>query len=209
MKNACSIALLFLGCMLTAQAQSDSTTFEAEPQFVFGLSSASASLDADVATSALLGFETGVAMDYQYSETTGITGALLYRQGGYSLDATQESVESWVLIKRFGFPLGIYVSPLEANSFIVRAGIEPGWLLSAVNKYKGSNGNTGESDISATFRSFALAGTMSVHVRTHSFLEIGVAYYRDFLSIRSSDRGAAYLQNISLQLRFIPNEFDG
>lgn len=215
MKKACSILFAMVATTLSAWSQaSDSSaqpqnTFEAEPQLIFGVSYASATLNPSISTSGLLGFDVGVAFDYQFDQSIGISSGVMYRQGGYTLDATQDEVDSWILLKRLGLPISALVVPAKEPNIIVRAGIEPGLLLSAVNKYKASNGNTGESDLTSSYASFVLSGVLSAHVRWFDFLEVGLAYQRDFVSVQEGTSSTTYLQNVSLQLRFVPNEFDG
>ena len=150
---------------LTASAQNEVGQLTLQPKIGLNLANLSDTKVNDEKGKLKLGFAVGVEAEYGLSEKFSVAAGVLYSlqgcdYGEYKLKINGETVSGY---DKNQYNLGYLNIPIVANFYFakgwaIKAGVQPGFLLSAKNKVDGVGATPSvNDDIKDTFKSFDLS----------------------------------------------------
>ena len=157
--------LIMATVALTASAQNEVGQLTLQPKIGLNLANLSDTKVNDEKGKLKLGFAVGVEAEYGLSEKFSVAAGVLYSlqgcdYGEYKLKINGETVSGY---DKNQYNLGYLNIPIVANFYFakgwaIKAGVQPGFLLSAKNKVDGVGATPSvNDDIKDTFKSFDLS----------------------------------------------------
>ncbi len=198
MKKILIVAVCVLGT-LAAKAQTDPGTFTLKP--MVGLNMAKMSNMEDYSMKA--GAVAGVEAEYRVNNLLGVSAGLLY-----SMQGAKWSEDDW----SDKYLLEYINIPILANFYVwkglsVKAGLQPGFLVKAKNKYDFGSGDKETVDVKESFNKFDLSIPIGVSYEYNSFVldlryNIGVTDMWDFDDDYDGDNSKNGVLSITLGYKF-------